>query len=136
MVRTAKDWGWSPTSLIRNAKDPRKPHRMDYVVAQACQILEDEKCPKCGVPTWHAYSTDSTIAFHLDEITCHACATKEQAESTETDKDRKFGTTKVVSAEPEDGFDALPDRESFFIRLAEEAKAKQRKRDAEKQNHN
>jgi hypothetical protein len=120
MVRTAKDWGWSPTAVIRNAKNPTKPHPMDYVVASATQILDDEKCQKCGVEAWHAYSTDNTIAFEAEDITCQACAHKEQIEEAEGDKKQR-GTTKVVRAVPEEGFDELPDRNAFFERMAKEA---------------
>lgn len=134
MVTTAKDWGWSPTAVIRNAKNPHKPHRMDYVVAQACKILDDEKCPKCGVPTWHAYSTDNTIAFHVEDITCQSCAEKERVEEAEGEKDKKHGATKVVSAIPEEGFDDLPTRMQFFELMAKEAEIKQARKKASQQN--
>lgn len=77
----------------------------------ALTILDEEKCPKCGVPTWHAYSEDSTVAFEMDSITCYACAYKDEQEK---DKDEEPGVTKFVRAVPEDGCDELPNRMMFY----------------------
>ena len=43
MVLTAREWGWSPTAVIRGAKNPRKPHWSDYAFAYAVKTLEEEK---------------------------------------------------------------------------------------------
>lgn len=122
MVKTAQEWGWSPTAVIRGAKNPHKHHPMDYVFAMACRILEEERCGKCGVAAWHAYSTDNSIAFHDEEITCHSCAHKENSE-----KDKKLdpGTNIVVKPIPEEGFEELPGRTDFYERLAAEQALKE-----------
>lgn len=121
MVRTAQEWGWSPTAVVRGAKNPHKHHPMDYVFAMACAALERERCTKCGVAAWHAYSTDNSIAFHDEEITCYGCAHREE---TEKDKELDPGTSIVVSPVPEEGFDKLPNRADFYERLAAEQAAK------------
>jgi hypothetical protein len=81
------------------------------VLAVAFETLESEKCGKCGVPAWHAFSEDATIAFEMDEHECHACAHKDKAD--EKVKKEKPGVTRFVKAVPEDGFDELPSRGDF-----------------------
>lgn len=122
MVKTAQDWGWSPTAVVRGAKNPHKHHRMDYAVATACGVLERERCQRCGVAAWHAYSTDNSITFHDEEVTCYGCAHKEKVEK---DKTLDPGTSVVVQPVPEEGFDKLPGRNEFFERLAAEQSAKE-----------
>lgn len=116
MVLTAKEWGWSPTAIIRDAKDPHKHHPADYNFAFAVKTILDEKCPVCGVPIWYAFSTNNTIAFKLKTITCHACHHKETNQPKQEDK--KPGESQVVFAIPEDGYDELPPRSDYFEREA------------------
>lgn len=103
---------------MREAKDPHAHHRLDYVVAQAVKILDDSKCPKCGVLIWHGYSTDSHIEFECEDVICHACAEKDRVESKE--KNKTDGATKVVRAKPAFEGDPLPGRRAFFERMAKE----------------
>ena len=113
MVQTAKEWGWSPTAILREAKDPKKHHPADYAFALAVSNLEDEKCGHCGVPAWHAYSDDNTITFKRKEIKCESCA-----EEARQSKDEKLdpGVRMVMYAAPEEGFENLPGRMDFFER--------------------
>lgn len=115
MVLTAKEWGWSPTAIIRGADDPRAHDKADYNFAHAVHVLTEEKCPKCGVPIWHAYSEDSAVAFKLREVDCYACAHKETEEEQSKDK-AKPGQSKLVYPVPEEGFEKLPSRGDFYER--------------------
>lgn len=91
-------------------KDRNKPHWADFVLATAYESIESEKCGKCGVPAWYAFSEDTSIAFDMDEHVCHACEHKEKAD--EKVKKEKPGVTRFVKAVPEEGFE-LPTRASF-----------------------
>jgi uncharacterized Zn finger protein (UPF0148 family) len=117
MVLTAKEWGWSPTAIVRGADNPHKHHPADYNFAHAVATLLEEKCPACGVPIWYAFSTDSSVGFKLKDITCYAC---EHKESQTKDQDKKPGVSQVVYAVPEDGFDELPSRGAYYERAAKE----------------
>ena len=125
---TAKEWGWSPTAVIREAKDPKKPHPLDYAVATAVKIIEDSRCPKCGVLAWHAYSTDNMIEFECEDIHCQACAEKERVESES--KHTEPGVTKVVKAKPALEDEPLPSRRDFFERMAAERERDEARRRA------
>lgn len=60
-------------------------------------MIDAEKCRKCGIDFWLAYSDDPEIQFEIDEHTCHACAYQEQHEDKKSDKDpKKFGVTEFV----------------------------------------
>ena len=81
------------------------------MLAVAFETLESEKCGKCGVPAWHAFSEDNRIAFAMDEHECHSCAHKDKED--EKVKKEKPGVTRFVKAVPEEGFDELPTRQDF-----------------------
>lgn len=105
----AKDWGWSPASIILSYKNPRKVKQHDYALAMAVQILDDEKCPKCGVPAWWAYSENSNIEFSLEHIDCEAC--KFQEDEEKKIKTKPKGRTNYVKAKAAVG--ELPTRTDF-----------------------
>jgi hypothetical protein len=116
MVLTAKEWGWSPTAIIREAKNPHKHHWADYNFARAVKTLTDEKCPACGVPIWHAFSSDNTMEFKLKTISCYSCQHKD--ENGPKQEDKKAWENQVVYAVPVDGYDELPSRSAYFEREA------------------
>lgn len=87
----------------------------------AVNILDNEKCPKCGVPSWWAYSTDNAIDFKTHEQVCHACEHKELEEAKTKVKPRA-GSTRFVKAVAVDGCE-LPTRRDFGERLQLEAEA-------------
>lgn len=126
-IQTAQKWGWSPSAIIRGAKNPRKHHACDFALAMAYEMVEAEKCGKCGVPAYWAYSEDSSITFELEDVECYSCGFQEAAEAK---KKSKPGVRTVVRAIPEDGFDSLPDRSAFVQRQMEKAaKAKDKASD-------
>ena len=136
MVLTAKEWGWSPTAVMRGAKDPRKPHPADYNFALAVKTITDEKCPHCGVPIWWGHSGNGDIGFKVKTLRCQACLFKDETEPEA--KDKKAGEHRVVYAVPEDGVKHLPPRSDYLEReqrahqLAHEAELKRKaKQDAE-----
>lgn len=114
MVLTAKEWGWSPTAIIRDAKDPHKHHPTDYNFALAVKTLVDEKCPHCGVPIWWGHSSNGDIDFRLKTLKCEACLFK--AENEPEAKDKKAGESHVVYAVPDEGVEALPPRSDYLER--------------------
>lgn len=116
MVLTAKEWGWSPTAIIRGAKNPHKHHPADFNFALAVKTIMDEKCPACGVPIWYAFSSNESIGFKLKHIKCEACTFK--AENEPESKDKKPGESHVVYAVPVDGFEELPPRSDYLERAA------------------
>lgn len=97
--------------ILGKHKDRDKPHEADYVLAMAYETIDAEKCGKCGVPAWWAFSEDNSVAFVMDEHTCHSCEYKEKADKKV--KEEKPGVTRFVKAVPEEGFDALPTRTDF-----------------------
>jgi hypothetical protein len=97
-----------------------KPHWLDYALALAYETIEQEKCPKCGVPIWYAYSENNAIAFEHDHIDCQACMFDEQ--NTPKKERQKPGRTKYVKPIPEEGCE-LPTRQDFQQEmLAKQAK--------------
>lgn len=114
--------------IIGKHKDRDKPHEADYVLATAFETLEAEKCGKCGVPAWHAFSEDNSIAFAMDEHKCHSCEHKEKEDKKV--KEEKPGVTRFVKAVPEEGFTELPSRASFQESMIAKAMKEQAKKES------
>lgn len=114
MVLAAKEWGWSPTAMIRDAKNPHKHHPADYNFALAVKTLLDEKCPHCGVPIWYAFSTNPDIGFKLKTVKCEACVYK--ADNEPEAKDKGPGESHIVYAVPDDPDGELPPRSDYYER--------------------
>jgi hypothetical protein len=125
MVLTAKEWGWSPTAVIREAKDPHKHHWADYNFALAVKTILDEKCPHCGVPIWWGHSSNGDIGFKLKTLQCEACLFK--AENEPESKDKKAGESHVVFAVPDDEEGELPPRSDYLEREHKRHVAEQEK---------
>lgn len=92
--------GLAPTAiLLMRKKKQRHWEPYDYTLALAIELLDRERCKKCGVEGWHAYSENSEIAFKIQEHTCYACAHLEEHEDKQSDsKTKKFGVTEMVVA--------------------------------------
>lgn len=101
--------------LMNNHKKLKTPHKWDAALAMAYETIEKEKCPKCGVPVWYAYSENNAIAFKHDHIECHSCAFDE-VESKKI-KNPQPGRTLFVVPVLEEGFDTLPTREDYHNEL-------------------
>lgn len=42
----------------------------DFLLIEAYQILENERCEQCGLPEWICHNGDSDIRIDLDDDTC------------------------------------------------------------------
>lgn len=49
-------------------------HEIDALMYVAWQILKDETCNKCGIPSWISHNDDSYIQFNIESSTCYGCA--------------------------------------------------------------
>lgn len=103
-----------------------KPHWADYALAMAYETIESEKCQKCGVPIWWAYSENPIIDFEHDHIDCESCAFDERNQP----KSPKAGRTLYVKPIPVEGFDALPTRADFMTEMVKRAAKKAEKQKA------
>lgn len=75
---------------------------MDYAMAHAIYILDAEKCKGCQLPAWHAFSTDNSIEFKMEEHVCQGCAFKETEEAKlekKKDHKKKPGATQYVTVQ-------------------------------------
>lgn len=110
--------------IVGDHKKRDKPHWADYALAMAYETIESEKCQKCGIPIWWAYSENSTIDFEHDHIDCQSCLFDEKNKP----KNPKAGRTLFVKAIPVEGFDELPTRADFMAEMMERAVKKLEKK--------
>lgn len=75
---------------------PAKPWtKHDFLLLEAHQILESERCGQCGYPIYICHNEDERIQFRLDEDTCSiraAVERQEEAESKKKNAKTKHGT--------------------------------------------
>jgi len=87
-------------------RDNRKRwSKWDIVLLEAFEILEQERCGKCGTPKYLAYNDSDDILFRVHEETCHACAAIERhdRDGLESRKNKDGGYD-----DPEPGIMAVP----------------------------
>lgn len=52
---------------------PNKPWtEYDFLLLEANQILEMEKCPQCGLPKWICHNDDGDLDFRVRKDVCYA----------------------------------------------------------------
>ena len=104
--------------IVGDHKKRDKPHWADYALATAYETLDNEKCPKCQVPIWWAYSENPVIDFEHDHIDCESC--KWDAQAKKQIKTDKPGRTLFVKAKAVEG-ELLPTRADFQKEMLEKA---------------
>lgn len=70
----------------------RKHHKHDQALAMAAKIIEEERCPSCGLPIWIAHAEDNRIEFELDHVVCYSCEFEEKETSKKSYKQKKGHT--------------------------------------------
>lgn len=98
---------------------------MDYGLAEAYKIFEDERCQQCGTHMWHAYSDNQNIKFDIEEIKCEACVVLD--DHNEKQKDKKPGITPSIKTDTYFEDDPLPTRSDWFQEEIKKAELKKEK---------
>lgn len=63
------------------------------MLAEAHEILETERCPKCRLPKYICQNTSNDITFHVDETICYATAVVEEHDRRDQEsRKRKDGS--------------------------------------------
>jgi len=98
---------------------------MDRALLEAYQILEDEKCPECGQPTWICRNDDANLQFTVKKDVCYAKrAVEEKNADLKSVKDSKerakiragWGAIEYPSPYMIDG-SPIPTRREYYDRI-------------------
>lgn len=98
-LKTATNLGVPPSLLMERGKTEPTWTERDKKLVLAWQQLQDELCPKCGVPRWLGHSEHPDIDFKTDTAVCYSCQFLEDA----NEKDKKGlpkGATRFVQPIP------------------------------------
>lgn len=98
--------------MYRSSKKHYKWEPLDYGLAEAYKIFEDERCPQCGTHIWHAFSEDQNIKFDIEEVKCESCVVLDT--HNEKEKDKKPGVTPSIKTGVYLDDEPLPTRSDFF----------------------
>jgi hypothetical protein len=105
-------------------KQPTKPwNEHDFLLLEAYQILEEERCQQCGLPRYICHNESADLRFRIEEDTCAAMVEKESYEERKrsSNKDYKppLGTTLRPVPYMEDGGEFTRLREPYYQAEAE-----------------
>lgn len=103
---------------------PSKPwNKHDFLILEAYQILEDERCGQCGLPRYICHSEDNEVRFRIEEDTCAAMVDKEayeeQKRGSNSDYKPPLGTRLHPVPYMNDGTDFTRLREPYYRAEAE-----------------
>jgi hypothetical protein len=90
---------------------------IDFMIAEAYQMLQSERCPQCGLPVYICHSTDRRLRIEIREDTCEVEVEKERREEViKTSNDGKLPEGTVLRVEPYmvDGSDLVELREPYW----------------------
>lgn len=105
-------------------EDPGKPwRRHDFLLVEALQIMEQERCGQCGLPIWMCHDETGAAQFSIDEDHCVVKRDIDLRYERDSKKDIK---THGVAFLPRpffvDGKSWVEVRDSYYTRQQELAK--------------
>lgn len=99
----------------------------------AWQILQDETCSSCGMPSWYGRSESNLIEIVMEESVCEGCAEKDRQQN-ERRKEKSYeatpGAIDYPVARSVDKDIPLPTRRDWLRELQTRALAKMARRKA------
>jgi hypothetical protein len=133
-LKTARLWGGNrrPMDYIAPGLiptfDPQRLAKLNRNLEMAWQLLEDESCPNCGVPSWLGHSTLSDIDFHVTTTTCYGCMAEADYKSTHKDlPDGAVIHVQAVMVEKDtpmvtriEGIKSFPEPQSYYTTTDDE----------------
>lgn len=106
-----------PSSLILG-KDSRRPWgKWDLLLAEAYQILQDERCPQCGLPRYICNNDSQDVQFRIVEEQCVALVKRDEYEAKKYGKDTPKPNGTVLRPQPyivNDAYELAELREPYY----------------------
>lgn len=107
-------------------EQPDEPwKKIDFLLVEAMQILEDETCKECGSPIWVCRNENAqNVGFKIKIATCYA---KQQLDKWQDDESKKkkapnrFGQYPYIVPYTYDGSE-MPSRAQFYKEAAQKYK--------------
>lgn len=69
-IKTAREAGIRPLSLIFHEQPTKNWEPFDFLLLEAYQIIKDETCPKCGHPIWLCRADVPELHFTVQQDVC------------------------------------------------------------------
>jgi hypothetical protein len=107
---------------------PTKPwNEYDFLLIEAYQILQDERCSQCGLPEYICHNESNLIQVQVNEDSCAVMAAKAKKERQMSRGKKDYTPPDGVILRPEpytaDGSDLASFRGDYYRDLAEKRKA-------------
>lgn len=92
--------------------------KLDFMLIEAMQILEDETCQLCGNPIWVCRNTEaSNVGFKIKVATCYGKAELDKWQEADDKKEKKrYGQYPYIVAYTYDDSD-MPSRQRYYQSL-------------------
>jgi len=62
----------------------------DFLLLEAFQLVEEERCPECGYPVYLCRTDDPDLQFNVRRVTCNATAEVKEESDRATAGDKKL----------------------------------------------
>lgn len=82
-MRYALEMNARPTTFLRKAQPFGEWDDLDFSLAEAWRIMQDERCQQCGLPRYVCHSENPDIQFEIDVEQCQAVAEVAMYEKSE-----------------------------------------------------
>lgn len=103
--------------MILHTQPTKKWNEYDFLLLEAYQILESERCGQCGLPRYICHNDSNEIQFSLAEDTCHAKAKideRNRADSKRTNFEPPAGTVLVPEPRSTEGKELIDYRQPYY----------------------
>ena len=120
-IRAAIAAGLRPSAPLLRLRNPRGEwSKHDYLLLEAHQTIEDEKC-SCGYPIWICHHGSEDIQFRVRPVTCEADRARELKQKHEYGdgkKEKPEGLSLIVEPFTLSGAPLSSFRESYYQQQA------------------
>lgn len=106
-----------PTSMILHTQPHKRWTEHDFLLLEAFNILEQERCRKCGHPKYICNNENSSVQFHVIEDHCYSSdyIASQEAIRYPAGKERPRGIELSAEAYMTDGSDLSALRGPYYI---------------------
>lgn len=109
--------------MILHTQPTKRWNAHDFLLLEAYQILEEERCQQCGLPRYICHNESSDVRFRIVEDTCAAMVEKDMYEEQKRGSDKDYRAPAGTTLRPEpyavDGRDLTTFRTQYYLDEAE-----------------
>ena len=104
--------------MLFQEQPDKKWRKHDFLLIEALQIMEQERCGQCGLPRWMCHDETGKVQFRIEE---DLCIVKRDIEIKNEQDQESGGKNHGISLQPEpfyvNGGDPISTRDAYYETL-------------------